>query len=138
MRYNEASAHTLAKSFVNDVLTPQDIESIKGIIFSGFGSLFLKEVLTCEEECGDSKENCISRTMSSLERLVEFDALVGVYLMTKLWMDSDSLYMHHICDAIDMWVDSNRTFDLVALLERDANKEESDSVMIAKYKEWLV
>jgi hypothetical protein len=46
----------------------------------------------------------VSQAMLKLESLAELDPVMACILMAHLWPIADGLLMHHVCDAIDLWI----------------------------------
>jgi hypothetical protein len=96
----------------------------------------LIEMLNYEKLESENPETAVSKTMVILESLIHVDRLAACLLMSQLYMIADDLYMHHICNAIDMWIYEDRSPELKRQLGLNAPSG-VDEDMKRHYDEWI-
>lgn len=82
-----------------------DIEAVREIL-RGFGM------------DNSSKEDYVQSLMMRLEEFAESEPNKACCLMTALWPVASELFMHDICDGIDLWIVNNQSTALLKHLER--------------------
>jgi hypothetical protein len=109
--------------------------SANAIIAHGAGKELLRTIYELETQNRQSKEDVVSVTMRHLEKLANVNPIVACYLMTKLWDIAGDLYMHNICDAVDLYIYHNNS-KLLSILQQ-GQKEENNIILKNKYNEWI-
>ncbi len=58
---------------------------------------------------GPAKEDYVSGLMIRLEEFAEEEPALACCLMTALWPIASELFMHDVCDGVDLWIVNNRS-----------------------------
>jgi hypothetical protein len=116
------------EAICGEVLSQGILNSLDSIVDRNDGSRLVSEVIASVSVSGKTDEEAVVRTMLHLESLAKTSRPTACVLMAYLWPIADDLFMHAVCDSIDLWIwecDSDRlTSQLkrIALLEEDADK----------------
>jgi hypothetical protein len=100
------------------------VDLLNRIISRGDGPELVSELIAIERISHMTDEEAVSHAMRHLEALEQASSDTACMLMTSLWPIAGDLFMHHIWDAIDLYVwhcDSER---LTSHLKRIAKTEE--------------
>jgi hypothetical protein len=110
-----------------ETLTQGALDLLDRIIDRQDGSRLVPELIASVRSPGKSEEEAVSRAMLYLESFANTSQPSACVLMTYLWPIADDLYMHDVCDSIDLWIsdcDSARVTNQlkrIALSEEDAD-----------------
>lgn len=110
-------------------------------ICRGNGNILLQDMLEVrnkERQAEASKviqANALVSFMTLLESMMDVDQVVATCLMTRLYPVASQIYLHEVCDAIDLWMDQASGEELEKYLKIDAAWRGNS--MAAKYKQWL-
>lgn len=72
---------------------------------------------------GAATEERVEEVMQSLEEMAQHRVEIACCLMISLWPVASDLMMHDVCDAIDLWIDANRSPVVIDHLGRVAAGE---------------
>jgi hypothetical protein len=115
--------------------TGEVLARAKAIVQRGDGPL-LADGLFGKVRGGSDQDRAVQDTMKVLEAIANSDPDLGIYLMTRLCPRARDLYMHNVCDAIELWINANPSKALIALLQRDLLNE-PDADMRGRYQDWI-
>ena len=136
MNYSDEQIASITKIFVNSEITKKKLEPVQEAIRLGYGLQLFQEIIKSFNEDALTNEIATTNLMSYLEKIAEKNAAVAIYLMTKLWVVASSLYMHHVCDSIDLWIENESDAESIEFIKLGEN-ENGNSNMKSKYLEWL-
>jgi hypothetical protein len=74
---------------------------------------------------GKNSEEQVSDAMQCLEAMAEYQIDDACCVMIALWPRASHLMLHHVCDAIDLWICNNRSSKVIEYL-REISLSESD------------
>lgn len=77
-----------------------------------------QKMLRRSEMDDTSKEDYVLAVMVRLEELAESEPAQACGLMTALWLIASELFMHDVCDSIDLWIVNNQSTALLEHLRR--------------------
>jgi hypothetical protein len=79
-------------------------------------------------DIGQACETEVSQLSDSLELLAQTDCDTAVCLMADLWPFADGLFLHDVCDSVDLWIAHNRSPAILAKL-RDLAASHPDALV---------
>jgi hypothetical protein len=86
-----------------------------------------KALLRSAESGASAKEEDVYALMSRLQEFAAVDPARACSLMTALWPLADELFMHDVCDSIDLWIAHNPSPVLLEYLRSlSANEPDAD------------
>ena len=111
-----------------EALTQLTRDQVDKIVDRGDGSLLLSEVLRIAKTACESEDEAVSATMSKLEKLAEETKATACVLMMHLSPIAGDHRMHHIYDAIDLWIWDCDSPKLTEQLRLMAQSEKDPSI----------
>ena len=85
-----------------------------------------KTMLSSIQEGSAAKEAYVQSVMMHLVEFAESEPTQACCLMTALWPIADELFMHDICDSVDLWIVNNQSPELLDYLN-NLSATESDA-----------
>lgn len=124
----------LAKRLRDDPRSEKLLGDASEAIANGRGEKLLF-ALNDKLTANGTETTAVSATMALLETMMETAPRVAEYLMIKLYPIASSLFMHDVCDAIELWLLENASPELASLIGQLAN-EEKDPLTARRMLEW--
>jgi hypothetical protein len=135
MKFSDDSSELLA-----ELLNGRDFgERVKGMLRSAMDEKRLGQVIQDMidlEPRGENQEARIENVMVTLQSLADVERVPALVLMANLYESAGDLYMHDICNSIDIWIYKNHTPELGARLKLNTPPF-SDDAMKRHYNEWI-
>lgn len=122
---NYTTAHfTQAISCVKkQTASPKIADLTREIIENGGSSRLLLELVSSEKQIDLNQESVVRQTMSVLESFADKAPDLACILMCDLWSLASDQFIHDVCDAIDLWIASCDSKELVGHLKELAKSE---------------
>ena len=111
-------------AFLSEIVTERKVREL------------LIEMLDFESRAGQTPEDAVYHIMDTAQAMIDFDKLAACLLMSQLYRGADDLYMHDVCNSIDIWIFKNHTPDLKRHLQLNPPSS-MDEAMKRHYEEWI-
>jgi hypothetical protein len=112
------------------------LEVLDAMVEGGQVAQLASAVLSAEQLSCATKEDAVRQTMRKFESLAATSQPTACALMARLWPVASGLFMHDVCDAIDLWIASCASDTLSDQLKLMAQSE-SDPNNRRHYEEWI-
>jgi hypothetical protein len=89
---------------------------------------FVSALLTSQSPPGKKDSGSVYGTMRILETLADKIKPIGCILMAHLYQIADALFMHDVCNAIDLWVADCNSPELKLHLRKLVSYEKDDDL----------
>ena len=110
--------------------TRVSLDLLDRVVSGGDTARLLSGITDRERQSCQTEDEVITRTMRNLESLAEVSEPIACALMANLWSLAGDLYLHEICDAIDLWISACNSDKLtsqliqMAVSEQDVDKQQ--------------
>ncbi|MCE9545951.1 MAG: hypothetical protein K8T25_10590 [Planctomycetia bacterium] len=129
MELNENEFNRLLSNLTNHYVDDKTIKSLGFVTESAENShRFMETLFVTQSPSGNKDAEAVYRTMRLLEEVAEKSELPACILMAHLWLISNDLRMHDICDAIELWLTNCKSSDLGRYLLMLANSQDDERV----------
>jgi hypothetical protein len=112
------------------------VDQITGIVAGGESASLLSAILRLARATSATDADAAEETMERLEPLGEKVGPAACLLMAQLWGIAAGLFLHDICDAIDLWMGACNSPLLAAGLSSMA-RSEADPALRRHYEAWV-
>jgi hypothetical protein len=130
----DPEAHQIAKAIHSDPQDRASLERAELALGQGKGDQILQALITMQSTLPDEYPT-IAAVMALLERIIKVAPRVGQHLMIKLYAIADPLFMHDICDAIELWLTEQGSAELAGMIKSLADAEQ-DELLKRRMLEW--
>lgn len=101
----------------------RNIRLLRDIVASGSGRAVIDSLVDANRP-----EESVNDAMAELENLAQLDEPLACLLMAYLWDIASDVFMHDVCDAIDLWILHARGTELTSRLLQFAGSQTDDRV----------
>lgn len=135
MTFNQSTMIEIARNVVQGATGPGAIDELREIVRAGLANRLVSEILA-QPSLGKDDVAAIDAAMTLFERIADIEFFVGGALMAELYRWAEPRFMHHVCDAVSLWMSSSRS-DELATWFRAAHDRETDHRLRQRYQEWV-
>ena len=121
----------LIKDFHSRVL-----EELKAIMVQGRAQDLLCTMLEITGQEETTPEVSVLKIMNVAQELFSSDPTAACIIMSQLYNFADNLYMHDVCDSIDIWIYQHHSLELGTLLKKNFPSDIDDD-MKRHYQGWV-
>jgi hypothetical protein len=115
---------------------PNTLTLLKEIVTERRVRDLLVKMLDFEGRNSQKSEDAIYYIMDIAQAMIDFNRLMACLLMAQLYNFADDLYMHDVCNSIDIWIYKNHTPDLQRHLQLN-QPSNMDEAMKRHYDGWI-
>lgn len=83
-----------------------DLDAAAACLAAGQTRALVAALVAARRAVGDDPDLAITAVMRALERLMDQRAVVGAPLMAHFYPVAGARKHHHVCDAIELWMDA--------------------------------
>jgi hypothetical protein len=121
----------------NGDCTPNSLAVLqKAAIQTGSALELVKDLISGETATCENEVDSVSQAMLLIEALGKTDPVTACILMAHLWPIAGRLYMHDVCDAIDLWIWKYNSPELASHLRLIASLEK-DQFIQQHFQSWI-
>lgn len=136
MKLEESDFVECARHIHDEKFAGDSLEIVKEIAAERCLPALVDRLMACERSDSISEEKAVENAMRHLEAMAVVSQPYACMAMVHLSLHAAGLYMHHVCDAVDLWVYHTRFPELIAYLQWLASIEE-DEDMKEYYEGWV-
>lgn len=119
----------------SSTLVPERISRVSELVRRGRGDDIVSRLLATAGAGAGERRADVRRTMGLLESMVDRESTGALYLMAHLYSRASEVFLHDVCDAIELRLHEACAQELSGLLSKSA-REEADSEMRRRYENW--
>jgi hypothetical protein len=127
---------TVAKRLIARDLGDETVRLLKNLVAQSEISTLIPKLLANSENLSQKAEDSIYRVMNILQALAYFARPEACLLMSHLYSPADDLYMHDVCDSINIWIVKNHNEEMRHLLLSNPPPNMDDD-MQHFHQEWV-
>jgi hypothetical protein len=125
----------LAFALNRELVTATPLHTAQAAVEAKAEDILIHHLVALQESDLGSQADAIRKIMSLLESAMEREPAIATRLMGCLYPLAAQLFLHEVCDAIDIWIYEYHPAELAEVFRKKA-QDIATGYMGRKYMEW--